>query len=82
MKCLICNAEAPSQLRPGLWIETRCVAGCGHFRISAELMGRLFSSKSGFDISRTRAWLEQARVNYSVPQISGYDYSVSLLGNS
>lgn len=82
MKCLICDAEAPAKLKPGQWIETHCTAGCGTFRISANLVEKLFSTKAEFNVPRTRSWLQEARIKGPIPQISSYDFSVSLLAHS
>lgn len=75
MKCLICNVDAVKHLRPGLWLETECSAGCGHFRISAELVIK----NRTFDVNRSRHWLELARRGNEFPMISGYDYATALL---
>lgn len=81
MKCLVCNADAVMQVKSNEWVEIHCNRGCGSFRISANLVERLLSTRSGFNISSTRSWLEQARLGNSMPYISCYDYSVSLLEN-
>lgn len=79
MKCLICNSDAHIQVKSSKWVETYCNGGCGNFRISTNLAERLYSIKKGFNISNTRAWLGHARLENTVPQISSYDFSVSLL---
>lgn len=81
MKCLICHAEAITQMKSGQWLETRCNSGCGNFRISLKLVEKLSSSEEPFNIPRTRKWLQDARVKNQTPKISSYDYSVALLQN-
>ncbi len=82
MKCLVCNADAVMQVKSNKWVETHCNYGCGSYRISTKLVEHLLSTRSGFNTSSTRSWLEQARLDNSMPYISYYDYSVSLLENS
>ena len=79
MKCLICKADAKAVQSLGNWTELKCPAGCGHFRVSANLVARMMAKAESFDIERTRRWLEMARNTESVPLMSRYDYSVSLL---
>lgn len=79
MKCLICNADAKAVHSLGNWSQVKCPAGCGHFRISGNLVARMMAKDESFDIERTRRWLEMARNTESVPLMSRYDYSVSLL---
>jgi hypothetical protein len=79
MKCLICNADAKAVHSLGNWSEVKCPAGCGHFRISGNLVARMMAKDESFDIERTRRWLEMARNTEPVPLMSRYDYSVALL---
>lgn len=79
MKCLICKADAKAVHALGNWSEVKCPAGCGHFRISGNLVAKMLAKAESFDIERTRRWLEMARHTESVPLMSRYDYSVSLL---
>ncbi|POA21888.1 hypothetical protein C1886_03335 [Pseudomonas sp. FW300-N1A1] len=79
MKCLICQAAARTVHALGDWFEVKCSAGCGHFRVSANLAGKLALKNESFDVERTRRWLDMSRNDEPVPLISTYDYSVSLL---
>ncbi len=79
MKCLICQVAARAVHTPGDWSEVKCPAGCGHFRVSANLVARMTSRNEFFDVERTRRWLDMARNDEPVPLISTYDYKVSLL---
>lgn len=79
MKCLICTADAQLLHSLGDWSEVRCPAGCGHFRVSGNLVADLTAKKESFDIERTRQWLEMHRKTDPAPMISTYDCSVSLL---
>ena len=79
MKCLICNADAKAVHSLGNWLEVKCPAGCGHFRISRNLVAKMLAKDESFDIERTRRWLAMARNTESVPLMSRYDYSVALL---
>ena len=79
MKCLICQAAARIVQAPGDWSEVKCSAGCGHFRVSANLVAKMKFKKECFDIERTRRWLDMSRNEGAVPLISTYDYNVSLL---
>jgi hypothetical protein len=79
MKCLICQAAARTVHALGDWSEVKCSAGCGHFRVSANLVAKMSLKNESFDIERTRRWIEMSRNDESVPLISTYDYNVSLL---
>ena len=79
MKCLICRAAARIVQAPGDWSEVKCSAGCGHFRVSSNLVAKMKFKNEFFDIERTRRWLDMSRNEESVPLISTYDYNVSLL---
>ncbi len=79
MKCLICLAAARTVHVPGDWSEVICSAGCGHFRVSANLVAKMSMKNELFHLERTRRWLEMARNDEPVPLISTYDYNVSLL---
>lgn len=79
MKCLICQAAARTVHALGDWSEIKCSAGCGHFRVSANLVAKMTLKNESFDIERTRRWIEMSRNDEPVPLISTYDYSVSLL---
>jgi hypothetical protein len=79
MKCFICKADAKAVQALGNWSQVKCPAGCGHFRISRNLVAKILAKEESFDIERTRRWLEMARHTESVPLMSRYDYSVSLL---
>jgi hypothetical protein len=79
MKCFICKADAKAVQALGNWSQVKCPAGCGHFRISRNLVAKMLAKAESFDIERTRRWLEMARNTESVPLMSRYDYSVSLL---
>ncbi|APC18730.1 hypothetical protein BLL42_24590 [Pseudomonas frederiksbergensis] len=79
MKCLICQAAARTVHALGDWSEVKCPAGCGHFRVSANLVAKMTLKHESFDLERTRRWLEMARNDEPVPLISTYDYNVSLL---
>ncbi|MNP32824.1 hypothetical protein D3C76_1260280 [compost metagenome] len=79
MKCLICQAAARIVQAPGDWSEVKCSAGCGHFRVSANLVAKMKFKNEFFDIERTRRWLDMSRSEEPVPLISTYDYNVSLL---
>lgn len=79
MKCLICQAVAKTVHALGDWSEVNCPAGCGHFRVSANLVAKMTSKNESFDLERTRRWLQMARNDEPVPLISTYDYNISLL---
>lgn len=79
MKCLICQAAARTVHALGDWSEVKCPAGCGHFRVSANLVAKMTLKHESFDLERTRRWLEMARNDEPVPLISTYDYNVALL---
>lgn len=79
MKCLICQAAAKTVHALGDWSEVKCSAGCGHFRVSANLVAKMSLKNESFDLERTRRWLAMARHDEPVPLISTYDYKVSLL---
>ena len=79
MKCLICRAAAKYVHQLGDWSEVKCSAGCGHFRVSVNLVEKMALKDDSFDVERTRRWLDMSRNDESVPLISTYDYSVSLL---
>jgi len=79
MKCLICQAAARTVHAIGDWSEVKCSAGCGHFRVSANLVAKMTLKNEFFDVERTRRWLDMSRNDESVPLISTYDYNVSLL---
>jgi|GEM_PF-1695081 hypothetical protein len=79
MKCLICQAAAKTVHALGDWSEVNCSAGCGHFRVSANLVAKMTSKNESFDLERTRRWLQMARNDEPVPLISTYDYNISLL---
>jgi hypothetical protein len=79
MKCLICQAAAKAVHAAGDWSEVECSAGCGRFRVSANLVAKMKFRNEFFDIERTRQWLRMSRHDEPVPLISTYDYSVSLL---
>ncbi len=82
MNCLICQAAARIVHALGDWSEVKCSAGCGHFRVSANLVAKMKFKNEFFDVERTRQWLAMARREAAVPLISTYDYSVSLLHRS
>jgi len=79
MKCLICQAAARIVHALGDWSEVKCSAGCGHFRVSANLVAKMKFKSELFDVERTRQWLAMARREGPAPLISTYDYNVSLL---
>jgi len=79
MQCLICQAASKTAHITGSWSEIRCSAGCGHFRVSANLVAKMKFKNEFFDVERARQWLEMARHEGPVPLISTYDYNVSLL---
>ncbi|MGF6149421.1 hypothetical protein QFZ84_000379 [Pseudomonas fluorescens] len=79
MKCLICQAAAKTVHALGDCSEVKCTAGCGHFKVSANLVAKMTLTHESFDLERTRRWLEMARNDDRVPLISTYDYNVSLL---
>ena len=79
MKCLICQAASKIVHMTGCWSEVRCSTGCGHFKVSANLVARMKFKNEFFDVERTRQWLEMARRVEPSPLISTYDYNVSLL---
>lgn len=79
MKCLICHAVANTVHTAEDWSEVTCSAGCGCFRVSANLVAKMKFRNEFFDIERTRQWLAMARNNEPVPLISTYDYNVALL---
>lgn len=79
MKCLICQAAAGIVHALGDWSEIKCSDGCGHFRVSANLVAKMKFKNEFFDVERTRQWLAMARREGSAPLISTYDYNVSLL---
>lgn len=79
MQCFICEAAAKIVHMAGCWAEVRCSAGCGHFRVSANLIAKTKLKNESFDVERTRQWLKMARLGGPTPLISTYDYNVSLL---
>ena len=79
MKCLICQAVANTVDAAGDWSEIACSAGCGRYRVSANLVAKMKFRNEFFDIERTRRWLKMSRNDDPVPLISTYDYNVSLL---
>lgn len=79
MQCLICQAASKTAHITGSWSEVKCSAGCGHFRVSANLVAKMKFKNEFFDIERARQWLEMARRERLVPLISTYDYNVALL---
>lgn len=79
MNCLICQAASRSNHTHGEWSQVKCPAGCGHFRVSRNLVAKMTLKNEFFDVERTRRWLEMARNDDPVPLISTYDYNVSLL---
>ncbi len=79
MKCLICQAASNNVHGDGDWTEVKCPAGCGRFRVSANLVAKMKFRNEFFDIERTRRWLKMSRNDEPVPLISTYDYHVSLL---
>ncbi|KAB0500650.1 MULTISPECIES: hypothetical protein [Pseudomonas] len=79
MKCLICQAASNTVHAAGDWSEVKCSAGCGRYKVSANLVAKMKLKNEFFDIERTRRWLEMARNDDPVPLISTYDYFVSLL---
>jgi len=79
MKCLICQAAAKTVHALGDWSEVKCSAGCGHFRVSGNLVAKMAVKQESFDVERTRRWLVMSRLDESVPLISTYDYNVALL---
>ncbi|UVK96878.1 hypothetical protein [Pseudomonas sp. B21-048] len=79
MKCLICQAASNTVHAAGDWSEVKCPAGCGRYKVSANLVAKMKCKNEFFDIERTRRWLEMSRIDEPVPLISTYDYYVSLL---
>ncbi|MHC8372428.1 hypothetical protein ACYZT2_16835 [Pseudomonas sp. MDT1-85] len=79
MKCLICQAASNTVHPAEEWSEVRCSAGCGRYKVSANLVAKMKFKNEFFDIEHTRRWLEMARNDDPVPLISTYDYYVSLL---
>ena len=79
MQCLICQAASKIVHVAGCWSEVKCSAGCGHFRVSANLVAKMKFKNEFFDVERTRQWLGMARNEEPIPLISTYDYNVSLL---
>ena len=79
MQCLICQAASKIVHTTGCWSEVKCSAGCGHFRVSANLVAKMKFKNEFFNVERTRQWLGIARQEGSGPLISTYDYNVSLL---
>lgn len=79
MQCLICQATSKIVHITGSWSEIKCSAGCGHLRVSANLVAKMKFKNEFFDVERTRQWLEMARREGPMPLISTYDYNVSLL---
>ena len=79
MKCLICQAASNTVHAAGDWSEVKCPAGCGRYKVSANLVAKMKFKNEFFDIERTRRWLEMSRIDEPVPLISTYDYYVSLL---
>jgi hypothetical protein len=79
MQCLICQAASKIVHIAGCWSEIKCSAGCGHFRVSANLVAKMKFKNEFFDVERTTQWLEMARREGPMPLISTYDYNVSLL---
>ena len=79
MKCLICQAASKTGQAAQDWTEVDCPAGCGRYKVSANLVARMKFRNERFDIERTRQWLEMSRNDDPVPLISTYDYNVSLL---
>ena len=79
MKCLICQAASKNDHAAQDWSEVDCSAGCGRYKVSANLVAKMKFRNECFDIERTRRWLEMSRLDEPVPLISTYDYHVSLL---
>lgn len=79
MKCLICHAVSNTVHVAEDWSEVACSAGCGRFRVSANLIKKMKGRNESFDIERTRQWLKMSRNDEPVPLISRYDYNVALL---
>ncbi|ATE78431.1 hypothetical protein SRABI123_00089 [Pseudomonas sp. Bi123] len=79
MKCLICHAVSNTVHVAEDWSEVACSAGCGRFRVSANLIKSMKGRNESFDIERTRQWLKMSRNDEPVPLISRYDYNVALL---
>ena len=79
MKCLICQAASNTVHAAEDWSEIACSAGCGRYRVSANLVAKMKFRNEFFDIERTRRWLKMSRNDDPVPLISTYDYNVSLL---
>lgn len=82
MHCLICQAASKVVHMAGCWSEVKCSTGCGHFRVSANLVAKMKFKSEFFDVEQTRQWLEMARREGPSPLISTYDYSVSLLNRA
>mgnify|MGYP006408423979 CR=1 FL=1 len=68
MKCLICVGAAERVMCDGPWEERDC-PGCGHYRISDELILALMDSGQIFDIYKARALLESRRTEGIMPCI-------------
>jgi hypothetical protein len=79
MKCLICQAASKTGHAAEDCSEVDCSAGCGRYKVSANLVAKMKFKNECFDIERTRRWLEMARNDEPVPLISTYDYYVALL---
>ncbi|MBD9561849.1 hypothetical protein [Pseudomonas sp. PDM09] len=79
MKCLICQAASNTVHAADDWSEIKCPAGCGRYKVSANLVAKMKLKNEFFDIERTRRWLEMSRIDEPVPLISTYDYHVALL---
>lgn len=79
MQCLICQGTSKTAHITGSWSEIRCSAGCGLFRVSANLVAKMKFKNEFFDVERARQWLEMARREGPAPLISTYDYNVALL---
>lgn len=79
MQCLICQAASKIVHMEGCWSEVKCSAGCGHFRVSANLVAKMKFKNEFSNVERTRQWLWMARNEGPIPLISTYDYNVSLL---
>ncbi len=79
MECLICKAASKIVHMAGCWSEVICSTGCGHFRVSANLVAKMKFKSEFFDVERTRQWLEMARRVEPSPLISTFDYNVALL---
>lgn len=79
MQCLICQAASKIVHLAGFWSEVNCSAGCGQFRVSADLVAKMEFKSEFFDVERTRQWLEMARREELAPLILTYDYKVALL---